>query len=330
MGVDYYKVLGVPRNADASTIKKAYHKLALHYHPDKNSDNREEAEKKFKLIGEAYDVLSDEKKKSIYDAYGEEGLKNGIPESSGAGSGFSQRGGSYTFSTNDAFKVFTQMFGSNDLYGGDLFGGGGPGFTRVFRSSRGFGFDDDFGTPQNSPPADVPPVEFAFACTLEEIFAGCTKKFKVTRTMPQGKSVKEFEVKVLPGYKKGTKIRFEREGGVVDGYPPNIIADMVFMLDEKEHPRFKRNGADLTTNVSVPLKEALLGTSVTVKGIDGKDIPIQLSGVSKNGRKIKVSGAGMPDRKTNGRGDLFVVVQVVMPTNLSAADRDRIKACSFA
>eukprot|EP00796_Vickermania_ingenoplastis_P006688 gene6688-4786_t len=333
MGVDYYKILGVPRDASASAIKKAYHQLALKYHPDKNTDNREEAERKFKQVSEAYDVLSDEKKKKIYDQFGEEGLKGGMAEDGPGGSGGAGfkgfpggRGGTYTFTNSDAFNIFSKMFGSSDPYGGDMFGGGGPGFTRMFHTS---GFGDGFGTPQQSPPGEAPSMEFAFQCTLEEIFTGCTKKFKVTRNMPSGSSAKEFEVNVLPGYKKGTKIRFDREGGMVDGYPPNALADLVFVLDEKDHPRFKRNGADLTTTVHIPLKQALLGTDISVKGIDGKDLTIPLKGVSKNGRKLRVAGSGMPDRKTKGRGDLYVVIEVDMPERISEADRKHVEQCTF-
>lgn len=342
MGADYYKILGVGRDASATAIKKAYHQMALKYHPDKNADNREAAEKKFKQVSEAYDVLSDEKKRKIYDKFGEEGLKNGIPEEAAKGMGnefyrFSKSGGRggttfYSFSTNDAFDVFSKLFGSRDPYGGDAFGGGGPGFSRVFGGTGGFG--DAFGTPQTSPSGDAPVMEFAFECTLEEIFNGCTKKFKVTRTLPGigGRTVvnaKEFQVQVLPGYKKGTKICFDREGGIVEGYPPNELADLVFVLDEKEHPRFKRTGADLFLVAHISLKDALLGTNLSIKGIDGKDTTILLDGVSKNGRKIRVEGAGMPDRKTKGRGDLYIVVEVRMPERITDADKRLIQQCSF-
>lgn len=342
MGVDYYKVLGVGRDASASAIKKAYHQMALKYHPDKNADNREAAEQKFKQVSEAYDVLSDENKRKIYDKFGEEGLKGGIPEEAARGMGgdfqrFARSGGRggttfYSFSTNDAFDVFSKMFGSKDPYGGDMFGGGGPGFSRLFGGTRGFG--DAFGTPQTSPPGDAPAMEFAFACTLEEIFHGCTKKFKVTRNLPgtRGSSTsntKEFEVQVLPGYKKGTKIRFDREGGIVEGYPPNELADLVFVLDEKEHPRFKRNGADLFLTAHISLKQALLGTKLNIKGIDGKEFTVELNGVSKNGRKLRVGGSGMPDRKTKGRGDLYVVVEVQMPKTITDADKKLLQQCSF-
>jgi DnaJ homolog subfamily B member 4 len=342
MGVDYYKILGVSRNAKQNEIKKAYHQLALKYHPDKNADNREEAERKFKEVSEAYDVLSDEKKKKIYDVYGEEGLKGGVPEDGagpgGAGMHFAggmpggMHGGStYHFSNTDAFNIFNQFFGSSDPFaGGEAFGGGGPGLHRVFRGYGGpDGFASGFGTPQSSPAYDVPPMEYTFACTLEEIYTGCTKKFNVSRNMPSGTEKKMFEVKVLPGYKKGTKIRFEREGGRVEGYPPNVLADMVFILDERPHPRFERRNADLYTTLHINLKQALLGSTVSVKGIDGQSISLPLTGVSRNGRKLRVSGSGMLDRKTGRRGDLYVTIEVDMPESLTEDTKRLVEQCTF-
>lgn len=341
MGVDYYKILGVSRNAKPNEIKKAYHQLALKYHPDKNNDNREEAERKFKEVSEAYDVLSDEKKKKIYDLYGEEGLKGGVPEDGagpgGAGMHFSggmpggMHGATYHFSNTDAFNIFNQFFGSSDPFaGGEAFGGGGPGLHRVFRGYGGpDGFASGFGTPQSSPAYDVPPMEYTFACTLEEIYTGCTKKFNVSRNTPSGPEKKMFEVKVLPGYKKGTKIRFEREGGRVEGYPPNVLADMVFILDERPHPRFERRNADLYTTLHINLKQALLGSTVSVKGIDGQPISLPLTGVSRNGRKLRVSGSGMPDRKTGRRGDLYVTIEVDMPESLTEDTKRLVEQCTF-
>lgn len=337
MGVDYYKILGVSRSASASELKKAYHQLALKYHPDKNPTNREQAERRFKEVSEAYDVLSDEKKKKIYDTYGEEGLKGGAPEGGAPGGGaqFSGfpggAGGSYKFSNMDAFNVFSQFFGSSDPFaGGEELGGGGPGLHRVFRGFGGpGGFASGFGTPQASPTSEVPPMEYTFACTLEEIFNGCTKRFNVSRKMSSGEEKKQFEVKVLPGYKKGTKIRFEREGGLVKGYPPNVMADLVFILDEKPHARFQRVDNDLRMTTQINLKQALIGTIISVTGVDGKVIKLPLNGVSKNGRKLRVSGEGMPDRKTNRRGDLYVTIEVDMPTSLSDETRKVIEKLNF-
>lgn len=343
MGVDYYKILGIGRSATASEIKKAYHQLALKYHPDKNPNNKEEAENQFKAVSEAYDVLSDEKKKAIYDKFGEEGLKGGAPEGgagpgaggfpgSGGGAGGFPGGAQYSFSSGDASRMFEQFFGSSDPFaGGEGFGGGGPGLHRIFRGFGGpQGFASGFGSPESSPPYEAPPVEFTFACTLEEIHAGCTKKFNVERTLAGGqKDKKLFEVKVEPGFKKGTKIRFEREGGVVEGYPPNVLADMVFVLDEKPHVRFERSGADLTTTVTIDLKKALLGTTLVVNSIEGKPLNIPLTGVTNNGRKLRVSGEGLLDRKSKRRGDLYIAVQVAMPKELNEQTRKLVEQCTF-
>lgn len=339
MGIDYYKVLGVGRNATQTEIKKAYHQLALKYHPDKcTTGNREESERRFKEVAEAYDVLHDEEKKKIYDMYGEEGLKGGIPfrgDSPGMGGagphgGFSG-GTRYTFSNSDAFNVFRTFFGSSDPFaGGDFFGGGGPGLHRVFRGFGGpQGFTSGFGSPEMSPMQEVPPLEYTFACTLEEIYNGCTKKFKVSRPMPGGTDEKVFEIKVLPGYKKGTKIRFEREGGIAQGYPPNVMADLVFVLDEKPHNRFTRNGADVCTEIHINLKQALLGTSVQVRCLDGTETSVPLTGVSKNGRKLRVNGKGFPDRKTGRNGDMYVIILIDMPLSLSEETKKLVEKCRF-
>jgi DnaJ family protein B protein 4 len=359
MGKDYYSILGVSRDASPSQIKKAYHMLALKYHPDKNPTNRDEAEKKFKDVSEAYDVLSDEKKKQVYDRFGEDGLKGGMPEggpggaSGGAGgfpagfSGFSgggmPGGAQYTFSSDDASRIFSQFFGSSDPFSG---GGmdfqsahGGPGLHSFF---SGFGGGDDGGmagmfgmggggprgrrrTQSESPGPKPPPVEFTYACALEELATGTKKKFNVTRKTRQGADdPKTFEVVVQPGWKAGTKVTFENEGGYTGGYGGN--ADLIFMLEEKPHSKFIRDGADLKYTVQIPLRAALLGTTVQVKTIDGDTVQVPFPGITSTGRKMRVSGKGMPDRKRGGaRGDLYVEAQVVMPTSLSDDQKELIK-----
>lgn len=339
MGIDYYKVLGVARDASANDIKKAYHQLALKYHPDKNTGaSKEEAEKKFKQVSEAYDVLSDEKKRKIFDQFGEEGLKGGMGEEGAPGAGGAggfrgfPGGATYSFSNEDASRIFASFFGSSDPFGGDgnAFGGGGPGLHRIFRGFGGpRGFASGFGSPDESPASEVPPLEYTYACTLEEIAAGCTKKFNVERTINGKPEKKLFEIKVEPGYKKGTKVRFEKEGGSVQGYPPNMLCDLVFILDEKPHPRFERNGSDLKTKVLINLKQALLGATIQINGIDGKPISLPLSGITNNGRTMRVRGEGLLDRKTKQKGDLLVELGVQMPTSLDEKTKGLIAQCNF-
>jgi len=285
-------------------------------------------------------VLSDEKKKAVYDKYGEEGLKGGMPtggEQGGQGGmppGFSPGGGAYHFSQADAANIFAQFFGSSDPFAGSMngggFGGGGPGLHRVFRGFGGpQGFAGGFGSPEASPMSEVPPMEYTYACTLEEIHTGCVKKFNVSRQINGREDKKLFEVKVEPGYKKGTKVRFEGEGGNVQGYPPNVVADIVFILDEKPHVRFERQGANLKTKVVLNLKQALLGTQLSVKGIDGKVIAVPVTGVTNPGRTLRVSGEGLLDRKTHARGDLYVELTVQMPKEINDQTKRLLEQCNF-
>lgn len=363
MGKDYYKILGVAKTASDKELKKAYHSAALKWHPDKNPDNREKAEQMFKDVSEAYDVLSDEKKKKIYDKYGEDGLKNGageMPEGAfpgGAGgmpgggmpggfpggAGGGMPGGShYTFNSGDASRIFAQFFGSADPYSGGGAFGGGPGFSRHFKQPGGgaggraagggggnpfggmFGGmpggvddDDDYASTAGGQGGKAPTVEFTYHCTLEELSTGCVKKFNVSRSPKPGaaEEKKLFEIKVEPGYKAGTKIRYDNEGGYVTGY--SQPADVVFILQEKPHPRFTRDGANLVMKHTVTLKEALLGTTINTTGLDGKALTVPVAGVTSPGRQIRLSGSGLLDRKTKKPGDLVIELNIRMPSSLT-------------
>jgi DnaJ family protein B protein 4 len=364
MGKDYYAILGVARDASATQIKKAYHMLALKYHPDKNPNNRDEAEAKFKDVSEAYDVLSDEKKKQVYDRFGEEGLKGGMPEGGGGGfpggaggfPGFSGGGGGggghpgqYQFSGEDASRIFSQFFGSSDPFsgGGASFGSaeGGPGLHSFFANfgggddgggGGGFGpFGGMFGRGghghgrhrEESPPAhkQPPAVEFTYAVSLEELLKGTTKKYAVTRkTRNGGEDKKTFEIDVKPGYKAGTKVTYPGDGGYIHGYHGN--ADLQFLLEEKPHPKFTRDNANLKYVANVGIREALLGGSIQVPKLEGGTVEVSLGGMPcSSGKKITVSGLGLPDRKRNGqRGDLIVEIQVKMPTSLTDKQKELI------
>jgi len=186
MGKDYYKVLGVDKNTSPEEIKKAYRKLALKWHPDRNPNNKEEAESKFKDIGEAYSVLSDARKKQIYDQLGEEGLK-------GQASGFS--GGGFSF--GNAEDIFKQFFGNENPF--DSLGGGGkrgqfqfsgfPGMGGMggmggFGDLGGFSFGgmgNDNHNMQDTQPKQSPPTETTLSLTLEELYHGIVKKMRISR-----------------------------------------------------------------------------------------------------------------------------------------------------
>ena len=265
--------------------------------------------------------------------------RNHILHGGGGGGGGGGSGGVHfqSFDMNDATRIFSQFFGSSDPFAGGGPFGGGPGIHRVFRTSGGgdpfggmFGggmFGADPETPQ--PTGGVPPVEYTFVCTLEEIAQGTQKKFKVDRTNLDGTTEKkEFKIEVQPGWKKGTKVRFERDAGVTQTHPGQL-ADMVFIMDEKPHNRFTRKDADLILKQNISLTQALLGTTLNVQGIDGKAHRVPVMGVSAQGRQLKISGEGLLNRKTKSKGNLIVELHIQMPASLTEEQKNLIQRCNF-
>ncbi|MCE3051876.1 hypothetical protein HAX54_051095 [Datura stramonium] len=192
MGVDYYKVLGVDKNATDDDLKKAYRKLAMKWHPDKNPQNKKEAEAKFKQISEAYDVLSDSQKKAVYDQYGEEGLKGGVPPPGAGGPGtgstyFSPGEGpaAFRFNTRNADDIFAEFFGFSSPFGGAGMGRAsrfGNTFTDdIFASSFGEGGGGGGVSMHQSVPRKEAPIQQNLSCSLEDLYKGTTKKMKISR-----------------------------------------------------------------------------------------------------------------------------------------------------
>lgn len=281
MGKDYYKILGITKGATDDEIKKAYRKLALKYHPDKNKAAG--AEERFKEVAEAYEVLSDKKKKEIYDAHGEEGLKGGMGGQNGPGGGQSFQ---YTFH-GDPRATFAQFFGSASPFQAffDLNGGGGGGGNTMFFdrdmdvdmdpfASMGMGTTrpggpggafrshsfNVHGSPHRKEKSQDPPIEHDLYVSLEDIARGCVKKMKISRRViqPDGTSKKEDKVltiHVKPGWKAGTKITFQKEG---DQGRNKIPADIVFIIRDKSHPQFKREGSDIRYTAKISLKQVCM------------------------------------------------------------------------
>jgi len=352
MGKDYYKILGVSKSASDDELKKAYRKLALKYHPDKNKAPG--AEDKFKEISEAYEVLSDEKKRRIYDQVGEEGLKNGGAGMPGNGGGMPNfQGENYTFTQGDPRETFAKFFGGGGFggFGGKTGGGGQFGGFNLgglggglgggqFGGLGGFGgggygdmedMDVEYiGGGKRSKIQD-PAIQREIHVTLEELLTGCEKKMKITRKNYAANGSYATEEKILkitvkPGWKAGTKITFTEEGDRVPGKTP---ADIVFTLVEKPHAVFRRDGANLLYNHTINLADALCGSVFEVPLLDGggKRLKIDCSReVLQPGKPKRLRGYGLPFHKNaQTRGDLIVDFKVIFPTELDENSKGLIR-----
>jgi len=327
----------VDRKADDDTIKRAYRKLAMRWHPDKNPDNMKEAEEKFKDINEAFEVLSDPKKRQVYDMYGEEGLKAGAgagPSPGGSGGMRMPGGGTFFFSTSgpggsgfrasDPFTIFSQFFGGQ---GGGIFGddddmGGFSMFTSgpSGRGGRGGSGGGSGGArPRQKRKGET--VTFDLVCTLEELYTGCKKKRKLTRKRNGVPSELVLEIDVKPGWKEGTKLTYPNEGDEVEGGEPG---DIVFVIKEARHPVWTRTGDDIIHKMPITLTEALCGFTKVVRGLDGRDYTVESTSVVKPGDRKYFWKMGMPSK--NGPGNMIIEYDVIFPTSITDEQRSILRS----
>ncbi|KAI3731495.1 hypothetical protein L1987_62683 [Smallanthus sonchifolius] len=316
MGVDYYNILKVNRTVSDEDLKKAYKKLAMKWHPDKNiaSTDDKVAESKFKQISEAYYVLSDPKKRQIYDLYGEEGLKSGVyDESSPTFSATTKSSSRFRFDPRDADEIFAEFF-----YGSD--GGGG---------GRRKGNSD--GVLKNSNLKSVKKaetVENKLSCSLEELYKGSKRKMQISRIVlddsgKPGTLEEILTIHIKPGWKKGTKITFPEKG---NQEPGAAAGDLIFVVDEKPHDTFKRDGNDLVFTKRITLLEALTGKTIKVITLDGRNLVIPISDVIKPGHEEVIQNEGMPISKEPGKkGNLRIKIDIKFPSRLTGEQKSDLK-----
>lgn len=304
---DYYKTLGVPRDADADTIKKAFRKLARKHHPDAGGD-----EAKFKEINEAYEVLSDEKKRKLYDQYGTAN-ENQIPFGGGAWQG---QGG--------------------NPFGGSGFGGFGS-WADILESIRNgegaFGTEWNFGGQGQTYQARPKPQKGAdknvtMTVTFDEAFKGCEKKVRIGK---EGTNEKEtLSIKIPAGAVEGGRVRLKGKGALgIQGGP---AGDLLVNIHIADHPLFKRDKADVLMDVPITFAEAALGTQIVVPTPEGKKVSIKVPAGCESGTVLKVKGKGAPrlGKGATGTGDLLLTLHVAVPKTLNDKQKEALEAFQAA
>ncbi|XP_068667544.1 uncharacterized protein [Aristolochia californica] len=334
MGLDYYKILQVDRNARENDLKKAYRKLAMKWHPDKNPNNKKESEAKFKQISEAYDVLSDPQKRAVYDQFGEEGLKGQVPPPGSTSAGpFGGIPNMFKFNPRSADDIFSEFFGFSTPFGrmGDM--GGAHGSARFPRGVFGEDIFASFGggggaEASANAPRKGAPIERNLPCSLEDLYKGTTKKMKISRDVfdSSGRPTNVEEIltiEIKPGWKKGTKITFPEKGNEQRNLIPS---DLVFIIDEKPHSVFKRDGNDLIMTQKISLVEALSGYTVQVTTLDGRNLTIPVNNIISPSHEEVVKGEGMPiPKEPTKKGNLTIKFNIKFPTRLTAEQKTGIK-----
>jgi curved DNA-binding protein len=308
MADDYYKTLGVDKSVDQEAIKKAYRKLALKYHPDRNPDNRE-AEEKFKKISEAYAVLSDPEKRKQYESFGSDQ--------------FSQRYSQEEIFRNFDLNEILRDFGFGGMGGNErVFRGAGRRGGSSFRTG-GDPFRDLFG--QGQPHYDAPQkgedLHYNLSITLEESVSGAEKKL----AFQQDQEVHEISVRIPAGISTGKKLRLAGKG--YPGAHSGPAGDLYLNITVLPHPIFARDGNDIFIEKSVSFTQAVLGMSIEVPTIDGTIRRIKVPAGTQNGTKIRMKGYGVPGLKGSGssKGDQFVKISIEVPRKINDSQLQLIR-----
>jgi len=301
---DYYKILGVPKDAKKEDVTKAYRRLARQHHPDLNKGA--DAERRFKEINEAYQVLSDPEKRQRYDHLGPnwERFAQGQGAPGGAG-GFQWV---FTGQPGEAAGDFSDFF---RMVFGDAAGFRAGTVDDVMRRSRGNGrararaqAGEDF--------------ESEVEVTLPEAYRGTERSIELRR---EDGTTKRLDVKIPAGVRDGQRIRLAGQGAPGSGGGP--AGDLYLRVQVQPHPFFRREGDDIHVELPVALHEALLGAEVTVPTLKAR-VSLRIPPETQNGRVIRLAGQGLP-RAGGGQGDMFVSVKVVLPQKLNDLERDAVQ-----
>jgi DnaJ-class molecular chaperone len=292
---DFYEVLGVAKDATPEAIKKAYRSLARKYHPDVNQGDKK-AEAKFKEAQAAYDVLSDAQKRSMYDQFGRAGLEGMMAAGPRpGGSPWTQRGAGPGAETID----FSEFFGPGAGTAG-MEGGGGI-FEELLGRMRGS---------RRHGAGSGPRAGRNLEARLSIPFLTAVRGGETTIEIERDHKRESLVVKVPPGIESGAKLRLRGQGEPGEAGAPN--GDLTIEITVEPHPYFTREGRDLTVRVPITVPEALLGARIDVPSLDGmKSVTVPPG--SSSGRKLRLRGQGLPATGDKREGDLFVILEIVVP-----------------
>jgi molecular chaperone DnaJ len=358
MADDFYSVLGVHKGANDDELKKAYRKLAMQYHPDRNQGNAE-AEKKFKAVNEAYDVLKDAQKRAAYDRYGHQAFTNGGMNNAGGGAGAGAAGFDFSGSFSDIFEdLFSEFAGGRR--------GGGQGRQETSSAMRGsdlrynleISLEEAFkgkqqtikvttsascescsgsGAEKGSQPETCSTCNGRGAVrvqqgffTVERSCHACQGTGKVIKNpckpcAGSGRVRKEktLSATIPAGVEEGTRIRLAGEGEA--GFRGGPAGDLYIFLSVATHTIFRRDGANIYCHVPITFTTASLGGHVEVPTIDGGRVKVTIPEGTQTGHQFRLRGKGMSVLRSSARGDMYIEVQVETPVNLSKKQKEMLR-----
>ena len=323
---DFYAVLGVPHDADAAEIKKAYRKKARTLHPDANPGDSA-AEQRFKEVGEAYSVLSDAEQRRQYD--GVRAMVGGGARFSSGGAGGPAGGAGFEDLLGGLFGQGAGP-GAGRAPGGVRFGtpGGGagqnPGFEDLLGGLFGQAGAGGFGAGGPTAPARGQDLEASARVTFRAALEGATVSLRVPD--PRGGPARPVSARLPQGVRDGQKVRLRGKG-----MPGPTPGDLLVTVHVEPHPVFRRDGDDLRMTLPVSFDEAVLGATVEVPTLDGAVVKVKVPAGTPSGRSLRLKGRGVTKARTDDdRGDLFVTVEVVVPQRVDGAVREAVEAFAAA